>query len=63
MQLARASIVVKPVRHVGVLLDFADRETRADSVNGSGWNVEDVTRFDIHPIEELLDFAVERGFP
>src|SRR5215470_7472161 len=38
MQFARAAVIVKPIRYVGMLLNFTQSEAAANGMDGSGRN-------------------------
>ena len=61
MQLARAAVVVEPVGHVGILLEFEQRNAPADRVDRAGRDHEEVAGAHRPPVHQLLDRAIERG--
>ena len=61
VQLARASVVIETVDHVGVLLDLAQDQACADRVHGAGRDEEGVAWPGVEPLEKALNFAGDRG--
>ena len=62
MQFPRTAVIEQPVRHIGPLLDFAQRQSRADGVHRPRGNEERVARTRLMPLQQVFDFARERGF-
>ena len=63
MQFPPPAVIVKPIGHIGVLLNLAQRDTRADSVDSSGFRIVGVARFHLNRIQKMLDRLVLDGSP
>ena len=60
MKLARASVIVKPISDVGVLLDFAQGKAAADSVDRAGRDEKRIAGLNLDPVQQPLNLAADR---
>ena len=51
MELARTPVIIKPVRDIRILLNFADGQARANRMNGTSGNEDYISRTNRPPIE------------
>src|SRR3546814_9007970 len=63
MQLARTSVIIKPISDVAVLLNLDQRDSCADRVDCPGRKVEKVSGPHFVPCQQLLDRAVDGRRP
>jgi hypothetical protein len=61
VEFAGAAVVVEAVGGIGELLDFAEGDTGADGVDGTGRDKDSIAGVDGDPVEEVLDGAGEGG--
>ena len=60
MEFARAPVIVEPVRDIAILLDLAERQTRANGVYRAGRHKEAVARLRSIPMQQPFDLARKR---
>jgi hypothetical protein len=61
MQLAGPAVIVKPVRHIGVLLKLEERDSAADRMDRAWRDIEKIACPDGPPFNGFDDRAVKRG--
>ena len=60
MKFARSAIIIQPIGNVGILLHLNQSDARADRMDGSCRDVEEVPRLHRLPVHQLLNLARKR---